>query len=156
MAFAPLLFLFLGFFLLSFFDKLLEEKIEFFPFSLVSPFQFRRKHALHSYYVPVQVNCHSLTDSVNNPELFEEDDQEKLDKQRACKLLFSERSLIMNAGGNVLISPKSLKKALPSSRKGINGMKNQGLKMLRRSHTWHNPTDIFETGNLSKKLPKIK
>ena len=97
-----------------------------------------------------------MTDSVNNPELFEDDDEEKLDKQRACKLLFSERSLIMNSVGNALISTKSLKKALPSSRKGINGLKNQGLKMLRRSHTWHNPTDIFETGNLSSKLPKIK
>ena len=124
--------------------------------AMLYPFQFRRKHASHSYYVPVQVNCHSLTDSVNNPELFEDDDEEKLDKQRAYKLLFSERSLIMNSVGNALISTKSLKKALPSPRKGINGLKNQGLKMLRRSHTWHNPTDIFETGNLSSKLPKIK
>ena len=39
--------------------------------------------------MPVQVNCHSLTDSVNNPELFEDDDEEKLDKQRAYKLLLA-------------------------------------------------------------------
>ena len=123
--------------------------------AMLYPFQFRRKHASHSYYVPVQVNCHSLTDSVNNPELFEDGDQEKLDKQKDSKLLFSERSLIMGSSGDTMMSPKSLKKALPSSNKGVNGMKKQGLKMLRRSHTWHNPTDIFEAGNLSKRLPKI-
>ena len=140
--------------------------------AILYPFQFRRKHATHSYYVPVQINCHALTDKNSNPELFDEGgDKSNL----TCKLLFSERSTIMNAVGNVpLSSPSSLltdknndtknnsnkmlvpQKELLQRRKKLSGINKQGMKHLRRSHTWHNPSDIFETNVMSKKLPKLK
>jgi transcriptional regulator with PAS, ATPase and Fis domain len=53
--------------------------------AILYPLQFRRKHATHLYYVPVQINCHTVI-SVDNDSNFFHDDNDNV----KYKIFFSE------------------------------------------------------------------
>lgn len=41
--------------------------------AILYPLQFRKKHATHLYYVPVQINCHTVISVDNDPNFFHDD-----------------------------------------------------------------------------------
>ena len=122
--------------------------------AILFPLQFRRAHATHSFYVPVQINCHAMTNE-NDEGLFGDD----VDPSQCVRLMFSERSTMVNRPDTIapLERKKDTKKssANPGNEESSIKKRNLKMKLLRRSHTWHNST-LYEMNAMTQKLPKIQ